>query len=81
MCRHARLPRLVTVEWIEESWKEQTLLDEERESWFRYALLCLRDLLLSRFLATLKTCTETCNSKSSRGMKYLTAKPQIPHPA
>jgi len=25
-----RLPRLVTVEWIEESWREKTLLDEER---------------------------------------------------
>ena len=25
-----RLPRLVTVEWIEESWREGTLLDEER---------------------------------------------------
>jgi DNA ligase 4 len=25
-----RLPRIVTRQWIEESWKEQTLLDEER---------------------------------------------------
>ena len=25
-----RLPRLVTVDWIEQSWKEDTLLDEER---------------------------------------------------
>ena len=28
-----RLPRLVTVEWIEESWKAKTLLDEERMCW------------------------------------------------
>ena len=27
-----RLPRLVTVDWIEQSWKEKTLLDEERKS-------------------------------------------------
>jgi len=25
-----RQPRFVTIEWIEESWKERTLLDEER---------------------------------------------------
>lgn len=25
-----RLPRIVTIEWVEESWKERTLLDEER---------------------------------------------------
>lgn len=29
--RRARIPRFVTVEWIEESWREKTLLDEERE--------------------------------------------------
>jgi DNA ligase-4 len=27
-----RIPHIVNVEWIEESWKERTLLDEERES-------------------------------------------------
>ena len=27
-----RLPRLVTVNWVEQSWKEKTLLDEERKS-------------------------------------------------
>lgn len=26
-----RLPRIVTIEWIERSWAEQTLLDEERK--------------------------------------------------
>lgn len=26
-----RLPRLVTLEWIEQSWAEKTVLDEERE--------------------------------------------------
>lgn len=26
----ARLPRIVAVDWVEESWKEKTLLDEER---------------------------------------------------
>ena len=30
--RFKRLPRLVTVNWVEQSWKEKTLLDEERES-------------------------------------------------
>lgn len=30
--RFKRLPRLVTVDWIEQSWKEKTLLDEERKS-------------------------------------------------
>ena len=29
--RRARIPRFVTVEWIEESWQEKTLLDEERK--------------------------------------------------
>ena len=29
--RRNRLPRLVTVEWIEQSWREKTLLDEERK--------------------------------------------------
>ena len=28
--RFKRLPRLVTVNWVEQSWKEKTLLDEER---------------------------------------------------
>lgn len=27
-----RLPRVVSVEWVEQSWKERTLLDEERMS-------------------------------------------------
>jgi DNA ligase 4 len=27
-----KMPHLVTVEWIEESWKERTLLDEESRS-------------------------------------------------
>lgn len=26
-----RIPHVVTVQWVEESWKERTLLDEERE--------------------------------------------------
>ena len=30
--RFKRLPRLVTVNWVEQSWKEKTLLDEERKS-------------------------------------------------
>ena len=30
IARFKRLPRIVTVEWIEESWREKTLLDEER---------------------------------------------------
>ena len=30
LASRSRLPRLVTRHWIEESWKEQTLLDEER---------------------------------------------------
>lgn len=30
-CRRKRLPRLVTVDWVEQSWKERTLLDEERK--------------------------------------------------
>ena len=30
--RFKRLPRLVTVDWVEQSWKEKTLLDEERKS-------------------------------------------------
>lgn len=29
--RRAHIPRFVSVEWIEESWQEKTLLDEERE--------------------------------------------------
>ena len=29
--RFKRLPRLVTVDWVEQSWKEKTLLDEERK--------------------------------------------------
>lgn len=30
--RFKRLPRLVTVNWVEQCWKEKTLLDEERKS-------------------------------------------------
>ena len=30
--RRKRLPRIVSFEWIEQSWSEKTLLDEERES-------------------------------------------------
>ena len=30
--RFKRLPRIVTVNWVEQSWKEKTLLDEERKS-------------------------------------------------
>ena len=30
--RFKRLPRLVTINWVEQSWKEKTLLDEERKS-------------------------------------------------
>ncbi len=30
-CRRKRLPRLVTVDWVEQSWEERTLLDEERK--------------------------------------------------
>ena len=29
--RSTVLPRLVTVQWVEQSWKERTLLDEERK--------------------------------------------------
>lgn len=29
--RRQRLPRIVSFEWIEQSWSEKTLLDEERE--------------------------------------------------
>lgn len=29
--RFHRLPRLVTVNWVEQSWKEKALLDEERK--------------------------------------------------
>ena len=31
ICRRKRLPRLVTVEWIESSWTAWTFLDEERK--------------------------------------------------
>ena len=31
LSRRKRLPRLVTVDWIEQSWAERTLLDEERK--------------------------------------------------
>jgi hypothetical protein len=27
--RKARIPRIVTLDWVRESWKEKTLLDEE----------------------------------------------------
>ena len=30
IAKFKRLPRIVAVEWVEESWREQTLLDEER---------------------------------------------------
>jgi DNA ligase-4 len=30
LATRSRLPRIVTRQWIEESWKERTLLDEER---------------------------------------------------
>ena len=30
--RFKRLPRLVTINWVEQSWKAKTLLDEERKS-------------------------------------------------
>lgn len=30
-CRFQRLPRLVTIDWIEQSWQEKTLLHEERK--------------------------------------------------
>ena len=29
MRRFKRLPRIVTIEWVEQSWQEKTLLDEE----------------------------------------------------
>lgn len=29
--RRKRLPRIVTLDWIEQSWEAKTLLDEERE--------------------------------------------------
>lgn len=29
--RRKRLPRIVSLDWIEQSWSEKTLLDEERE--------------------------------------------------
>ena len=29
MRRFKRLPRIVTIEWVEQSWHEKTLLDEE----------------------------------------------------
>lgn len=29
-----KIPHLVTLEWVEESWKNRTLLDEEREFLF-----------------------------------------------
>lgn len=39
MIRRKRLPRIVTLDWIEQSWVEKTLLDEEREmgtpTWIR----------------------------------------------
>lgn len=38
--RRKRLPRIVSLDWIEQSWSEKTLLDEERE-----------DLALSSFFA------------------------------
>lgn len=30
--RFQRLPRFVTIDWIEQSWHEKTLLDEQRTS-------------------------------------------------
>ena len=27
-----KLPRLVTVQWVEDGWRQDTVLDEERES-------------------------------------------------
>lgn len=44
--RHLPLPRVVTVDWVHDSWKEKTLLDEERKSeWLQCCgalLICLR---------------------------------------
>ncbi|KAG8530315.1 uncharacterized protein KY384_004817 [Bacidia gigantensis] len=34
-----RLPRVVTADWVAQSWQERTLLDEERESSFPLAVL------------------------------------------
>lgn len=30
--REKKLPRIVTVQWVEDGWREDTVLDEERES-------------------------------------------------
>ena len=55
----ARIPRFVTVEWVEESWREKTLLDEEgklircpMQSSFQSSLTTRN----RRFRTTLKSC-------------------------
>lgn len=30
--RRKRQPRIVSLDWVEQSWREKTLLDEEREN-------------------------------------------------
>ncbi|KAL8832435.1 MAG: hypothetical protein Q9191_000255 [Dirinaria sp. TL-2023a] len=41
------LPRLVTMDWIEQSWQEKTLLDEER----KFAFFSYREVLLKAVVA------------------------------
>ena len=52
-----RLPRFVTIDWIEQSWQEKTLLDEERMSTFGY----LSSILwwITDFLARFRTNVST----------------------
>ena len=42
-----KIPHLVSVDWVEESWRQRTLLDEESKSHYRYsrfALLLFREV-------------------------------------
>jgi hypothetical protein len=37
--RKLRIPRIVTLDWVRESWREKTLLDEESEYLIRFPIV------------------------------------------
>jgi DNA ligase-4 len=55
--RRSRIPRLVSVNWVTECWKEKTLLDEDRMLSFISLLRAFANMLFTRLHSILKKLT------------------------